>query len=265
MQNKTRGFLPLLIAIVVGIIAVAGITTVSLRVKAPQIEPKEVTEIATTSPSAIGSQVASTDFELKQEVAKTLVAPRETKIEPVGASIKPVEGCPPGATYNGFSGELCPGNQSAAFQRPAEAPTPEDLKKLVWMCSFNEDLKTTCGTSAIIEGYFTNMNFRKLMNALIVSAQAKLAEQAKNDSAAQDRYIKYLAATTPINSSLLPRVETYETPVYKGSLSLPALEQPKKPIRWEVRWEGGGEGTITDYSSNTLTRFHCESGGCRSY
>lgn len=147
------------------------------------------------------------------------------------------------------------------FTRPAEAPSTKQLRRLMAMCSLSDDLVTICNTPAFIDGYFTNMTFRTLVDDLLIKAEQKLAEQKAQNELAQQRYLLYLQTINQPAISPTTRYETYSLPVYSGGLK---LESPKlnTPIKWNIQWTGGGGGFIE--SSSGTTYFQCITGRCFS-
>ncbi|HEY4479281.1 MAG TPA: DUF5667 domain-containing protein [Candidatus Paceibacterota bacterium] len=143
------------------------------------------------------------------------------------------------------------------FTRPAVAPSPTQLRRLMAMCSLSDELAATCNTQTFISGYFTNITFRTLVDELLIRAEQKLAEQKVQNELAQQRYLLYLQTINQPAIAPTTRYETYSLPVYSGGLKLES-PQLNTPIKWNVQWTGGGAGFIQDSSGNT-TNFQCDS------
>ena len=147
------------------------------------------------------------------------------------------------------------------FTRPAGAPSSAQLRRLMAMCSLSEKIATACNSPIFIKGYFTDIEFRTLIDDLAIKTAQTLAEQKAQNELAQQRYLLYLQTIKQPTIQPLPRSETYSLPLYSGSLKLepPQVNSPRK---WEIQWTGGGAGFIKDYSSGTQTNFLCDSNRC---
>jgi hypothetical protein len=143
------------------------------------------------------------------------------------------------------------------FTRPAEAPSIDQLKKLVAMCNLSEDLTKICNSETFITGYFTNITFRFLVDDLAKDSEEKLAKQQAESELARQRYLLYLQTISqPIIINNYNHYETYSLPVYSGGLKIES-PQLNSPLGWSVQWVGGGGGIITNSSGKT-TNFQCD-------
>jgi hypothetical protein len=146
------------------------------------------------------------------------------------------------------------------FIRPDGAPSLEQLRRLMWMCGYTEDLAKFCDTDGYLKDYFTSIPFRTLIDELIIRAQQELEEQQAQNELARQRYLQYLQYTSYVPPSIPPRIETYSLPAGGLEIDTPQFQINR---RWEVQWTGGGRGFVTDTSGET-TYFQCLADKCFS-
>ena len=156
--------------------------------------------------------------------------------------------------------------QNVDFIRPAEAPSPANLTRLMTICSLSEDLTNLCTAHDFVIGYFTNIPFRTFMDELMKRAEKKLAEQQTQNELAQQRYLLYLQTINQPIISPTTRYEVYSLPVYFNRLK---IETPQliSPIKWMIQWTGDGGGFITTHGNTgpiNTTHFQCLTGRCFS-
>lgn len=156
--------------------------------------------------------------------------------------------------------------QQIDFNRPPEAPSIEQMRRLVAMCNLNEELAKNCGTNTFISGYMTSSAFRILIDDLANQAIAFITAQQAKDDLNRERYSLYMQTINQPPISSAAHYESYSIPVYSGGLleKYPALMTT--PIKWDISWTGGGAGTVVQYSGGvrTQTQFQCVSGRCFS-
>jgi len=177
-------------------------------------------------------------------------------------------------------------------------PTLEQLSRLRNFCLLDFTLNSAfCGTKSM-QGYYTNENYRWLIDDAINKYYTALSSQKTQKIAAEKQISDCLMAPTPENErtqdpatqnylrqlrcgTVTPTDKTnYELSRIKSSLDelkyrldtkttfTPVLLDPiptlKSKTSWQLRWEGPGMGSVV-YSNGDSYKFHCDDMGCKSY